>query len=814
MIVDRAVLARSSAFMLKKVGSDFLQHHAGYGCDATLWPQAVALEPEYVPLGSAQDKATGVVTYHPAPPLQRLSIWISAGHVFTWERAELFIQQLSALKALAGFEIKGNSKKIALNLLCTEHDRPIVETAFTGRLKNCRLSHDAFEKPSCGHTDQVALRDYYPAPPFYKLLTRNDELKITPFEVLVSALARIEPPAVGIYQVVFKPVEPEHNWHETIKLLFDMEYSVKLADNPGLAVRYLQQKPSAPLNTMATSSECKAHNDKALFAAAVRIAVVGDNAEQHILSLGSFTNLFQHGGKTLNFLNKTDYLALFNCTQVLKMLEQAVVYRPGFLLNSSELSGFVHVPPDSVFEDCTIDFNSFELLSEVPEELQHGLVIGSVSAVGSTQKVCLNPGLRSCHCHLIGKPIKGKSTLMANMSSSDIKAGEGVAVIDPHGDLAKKVLCLIPKDCIEKVIYLDFSDPNWIPIWNPIRCPAGGDIARITRDFIGILKSFITGWGDRMEHLLSHSIYGLMHLPGSSLLDVANILRFGNESKDLIRSILQVTDTQESRQFWLNDFKGYSAADLGPPKHKLSKFLLGGPVSYMLSQPDSSFDFRHIMDSGMILIVNLSELGSETCNILGAFLVALMHITALGRSQIPHNARRPFHIYLDEAHRFVTKSLEKMIAETRKYNVDLTLAHQYFKQFAPDVADALCIVGTTIAFNVDFRDAIALSKAFQKKVAPEEFGDLDRGQAFMQCGNRIVRIDTCGPLEVGDSHFYQEIVEYSHKHYYKHISQIKQIIARRRDRFNKPYADLSVHPDLLNRNEDQIKERYYYERLQ
>jgi len=813
MIMDKAVLARSSAFMLKKIGTDFLWHQARCGCDATLWPQAVSLEPEYVPLGSERGKSSGVVTYQPAPALQRLSIWISPDHVFNWDRAELVIQQLSALKALAGFEIVGNCQKIALNLLCTEFDRPIVETSFTGRLKNCRLSPYTFDKLFCRHNDQLALRDYYPTPPFYRLLTRNDELKITPFEVLVSALARIAPPTIGIYQVVFKPVEPEHNWHETIKRLLDMEYTVKLADNPGLAVRNPQQMPSGHLGSMASFSECKAHNDKSLFAAAVRMAVVGDQAEQHILSLGSFTNLFQHGGKRLNFLEKPDYLSHFNRAQVLTMLEQAIVYRPGFLLNSSELSGFVHVPPDNIFEGCTTEFNSFELLSEVPPELKNGLVIGSVSTVGATQKVCLDPQLRSCHCHLIGKPIKGKSTLMENMILSDIKAGEGVAVIDPHGDLAEKLLCLIPQDCIEKVIYLDFSDPNWIPIWNPIRCPDSSDVARITDNFIGILKSFITGWGDRMEHLLRHSIYGLMHLPGSSLLDVANILRSSEESKDLISSILQVTDTQESRQFWLNDFKGYSAADLGPPKHKLSKFLLGGTVALMLSQPDSSFDFRHIMDNGMILIVNLSELGSEICNILGAFMVALMHITALGRSKLSINHRRPFHIFLDEAPRFVTDSLEKIIAETRKYKVDLTLAHQYFKQFAPDVADALCIVGTTIAFNVDYRDAIALSKAFQKKISPEEFGELDRGQAFMHCGSHVVKIDTCGPLEIGDKHFYQEIIEYSHKHYYKHVSQIKQAIARRRDRFNKPYADLSGCPDTLNDNENQVQERYHYERL-
>ena len=194
-------------------------------------------------------------------------------------------------------------------------------------------------------------------------------------------------------------------------------------------------------------------------------------------------------------------------------------------------------------------------------------------------------------------------------------------------------------------------------------------------------------------------------------------------------------------------------------------------------------------------------------------MVALMHMAALGRSQIAEDKRRPFHIYVDEAHRFVTESLEDIIAETCKYNVDLTLAHQYFTQFKPNVADALCTVGTTIAFNVDYRDAIVLSKVFQKKVEPEEFGNLSIGQAFVRSGNHIVKVDTPEPAEISRENCRQQIIDFSRRKYYQPLSKIKQNMARHNDRFDKQYSDLSTNPILMEQLKNHTNERFNYDRL-
>jgi len=132
---------------------------------------------------------------------------------------------------------------------------------------------------------------------------------------------------------------------------------------------------------------------------------------------------------------------------------------------------------------------------------------------------------------------------------------------------------------------------------------------------------------------------------------------------------LEVIENEEARKFWQHDFIRYRSDEFGPPKHKLSKLLVSGTISLMLSQPNSRFNFRQAMDDRMIFLGNLSKLGTEVREILGGFILAILHATALGRCDTPPERRKVFHVYLDEAHRFVTDALEDVIAETRKYGV-------------------------------------------------------------------------------------------------------------------------------------------------
>lgn len=201
------------------------------------------------------------------------------------------------------------------------------------------------------------------------------------------------------------------------------------------------------------------------------------------------------------------------------------------------------------------------------------------------------------------------------------------------------------------------------------------------------------------------------------------------------------------------------------------------------------------MDEGMILLVNLSNIGSMIREILGCFILSLLHLAALSRSNLPIEDRKQFHIHCDEAHRFMTDSLEDLISETRKYFVSLNLAHQYMSQFGKRKTDAFSSVGSTIIFNVDSRDAHYLAKDLKKLVDVDGIISLDVYEAIARIGTDIVRLKTLPPLEVPANHFRSRIIEESRKRYYKPAHEIKKWIRHRGKRWGSPYTPLTSVPN-------------------
>ncbi len=185
--------------------------------------------------------------------------------------------------------------------------------------------------------------------------------------------------------------------------------------------------------------------------------------------------------------------------------------------------------------------------------------IGRCEYAGNESPVCVPLELRRRSTHIIGRPGYVKSTTMGRIILDDIDKGFGVAVLDPHGDLIEDLLCLIKKEHVEKTIYFDPGDPDFVSLWNPLKRSPGQDVSRTADNLVAAIKSVVTGWGDRLEHLLRHGLYALLQLPNSTLLDLSDLLSRGaDESKPLHKEILEVVDNQTARQFLKNDFGRYS----------------------------------------------------------------------------------------------------------------------------------------------------------------------------------------------------------------------------------------------------------------
>ena len=810
MSIERALIAQAQPYMVGSRLRSIIREEISKGCRPDVLRKTVSLEPRFEPIWTAENSVDTKKEPHwttetpiPGQDLVRLQAWVSPEYKFDWNHSERFIKQIQATSFRVGFEVAGNCDGIVIGFLLHHIDLPIITAAFNGEFELCELT--TLEKgPLNGLTGQTwgaaLFRDYFPPPPYSHLLTRPQELHVSPLIPLITALSTIEAPAVGIYQALFQPVPSNHNWHRNVEILLDIEYTVKLHNELRSPQKFAQQAPSGDLHHMAFEVESKANNDKAFYAAALRIAVVdaGDKARDLLSSLSTFISLFQHGGRPLGYLTEREYAGILPAAQIRDMFLLGLTYRPGFLVNSLELTGPVHIPSLAADDYRPIPIACLETLPVRNLELFTGTWIGTCAYAGVSQRVCTPVGVRGRHTHLIGASGSGKSTTEEHMILDDIEKGYGVGVLDPHGDMVERLLYLIPEQHVKRVIYFNPADPDWVPLWNPLDRIPGQEIGRTANDLVTAIKSFVEsgGWGDRLENILRNMIFGLLHVPGGTFLDISKLLRNKSKTNEgLIRQILKAVDNQTARQFWEHDYRGYGKNDLSPPINKLSKLLISGPISLMLSQPENRFNFRKIMDQGNILLINLSNMGVTVRQVLGCFILSNLHLSALSRSDIPIDDRKQFHIYCDEAHNFFTDSLENLIAETRKYRVSLALAHQYLSQFnSKKKRDALSTVGSSIIFKVDKRDADYLAKDLQGKVRAEDLVSLGVGEAFVRIGTDIVKIKTRAPLEIPDTHFRDRIIEDSRRKYCKPAYEVRKWIRHCNDRWLEPYAPLNPAP--------------------
>jgi len=823
MSFERALISQTGSYVVSSRLKNAIENEIAKGCSSDISIQPVSLEPNFDPIWAIPNVRRPIQTdYSFENPIDldnlvRRQIWISPEQEFDWNNSELFIKQIQTILHPLGFEVAGNSDMIMMSFTCHKIDFPVINAAFQGVFESCELSkidNNPFSGLKEESWNNTCFRDYFPHPPYYNLLTRPSEIKTSPLRPLLIALSNVNAPAVGFYQALFQPVSPERNWHRNVEILLDLEYNLKLQSGFHLPQRYSQQAPSGDLRHMAMDLENKAHNDKPFFTLAIRVGIVGggDNSESTLSPISTFTSLFQHGGRPLSYITQERYKSILNPGQIGDMFKLGIVHRPGFLVNSWELTGPVHIPPMVENSQRKVSIQILETLTITNPELLSGTWIGTCDYAGKSQKACIPQTIREKGVHLIGKSGMGKSSTEEHMILDDIENGDGVAVLDPHNDLIERLLRLIPEQHVERVIYFDPGDPDWIPCFNPLIKIIGQDVGRATNDIVAAIESFVSrgGWGDRLENILRNIIYALLELSNGTFLNVSNLLR--NKSKDnesIRRQIIASTDNETVRQFWLHDYQKYSKAEMSPPINKLSKLLVSGTPSLMLSQPENRFNIRKIMDEGMIFLINLSNVDVIIKHVLGCFILSLFHLNALTRSSIAPHERRQFHIHCDEAHQFVTDSIENLIAETRKYGVSLNLANQYLSQFGKRKIDALSSIGTSIIFNVNKDDSQFLIKTLQNKVKNEDVVSLKEYEAIARIGTDIVKIKTRPPRNLPVKNFRDQIIEESRRKYYKPVSEIKSWLKKQGGKLYPSVPPLVFTPERLS--DGSIKEFVYDE---
>ncbi|HEX3036007.1 MAG TPA: type IV secretion system DNA-binding domain-containing protein [Thermodesulfobacteriota bacterium] len=324
---------------------------------------------------------------------------------------------------------------------------------------------------------------------------------------------------------------------------------------------------------------------------------------------------------------------------------------------------------------------------------------------------------RRAHMYIIGKTGTGKSTLIKNLITQSLYKRDGLALLDPHGDLVEDILNFIPEERIEDVIYInpwDIQHPVGFNVLEGVNTPQGRHL--IASELISVFKKLWSdSWGPRTEHILRNSVLALTEYPGSTLLDLSRILIDNNFRKTVL---LYVRDPKV-KEFWNKEFDKYPARfrteAIAPIQNKTGAFLGNPIVRSIVGQKKSSFNMREVMDTGKVLLLNLAKgrIGEDTSMLLGSLFIIKMYLAALSRADTPEEKRRDFYLFIDEFQNFATAGFPDMFVELRKYKLCVTAANQYLDQVDKKLASSIIgNVGTIIAFRLGAIDAEYLAKEF------------------------------------------------------------------------------------------------------
>lgn len=343
---------------------------------------------------------------------------------------------------------------------------------------------------------------------------------------------------------------------------------------------------------------------------------------------------------------------------------------------------------------------------------------------------------RLTHIYIIGKSGVGKSNLLQNMAISDIQNGKGIAVLDPHGDIAVDLLDFIPKERTKDVIYFNPSD-NEFPIgFNPLWNVPESFHHLVASGIISTFKKIWSeSWGPRLEHILRFCLLTLLQHKNATLLDIQPLLT----NREFRFHVLSNIKTTFILEFWHNEFEKFSPAlraeAISPILNKVGIFQTSEPLRKIVGQKESTLDIKTLMEKGQILIANLSkgQLGEEVSSMLGSILVTAIQLSALARSNVPETDRKRFYLYVDEVHSFVSLSFADILAEARKYALGLFMAHQYIDQLPERIRVAIFgNVGTIVSFRIGAEDAKHLSQEFYPYFSESDLVHLPRYSMYLK----------------------------------------------------------------------------------
>lgn len=639
---------------------------------------------------------------------------VPQGEKIEFSNQHELLLMLASTRYNVSLEIIGTGDSITVQIVCDESESVQIHEYIKLYLpkviinKQTRYIDEAWIIGTYSNIVYLALEDEFMRP-----LATDAKPNIDPLTGLYATLEQVRNGEMAMMQIVFQGTQ--NAWHTSIiRSVTDFQDRPFFADDETM-LPMAKEKTSAPL-----------------FGVSIRLVAHSKDSERNRELLnGMYLGMTNSNPEVYNTLipMRID-IPYDNQARDIIMRTSHVL---GMLLNSKELVSLVHLPFASVqASKLQKNVRRTKLLPEIHAHNIYTLGINEHYGISQTIGLILEERLR--HVHIIGSTGSGKSNLLTHLIKQDIVNGNGVCVIDPHGDLIDSVIGHIPEHRLKDVILIDPSDTEYSIGLNLLSAKSYNEQMVLESDLVSVFKRQSTSWGDQMTSVLSNAINAFLESnKGGTLLDLRRFLVDTTFRNDFLKTV----NDETVHTYWKHEFPVLKNNSIAPILTRLDTFLRPKVLRTMMMQR-KGIDFDDVMNNKKILLVKLSQglIGEQNSYLLGTLIISKLNQFAQARQQVDSDKRVPFFLYIDEFQNFITDSLSSILSGARKYGLGLVLAHQSMEQVNTkdkEVAESiLSNPYTRICFRLGDSDAKKLESSF----ASFESYDLQN----QKVGDAIVRI--------------------------------------------------------------------------
>ena len=456
------------------------------------------------------------------------------------------------------------------------------------------------------------------------------------------------------------------------------------------------------------------------------------------------------------------------------------------ILCSEELGSLFHFPHIHYNQSSHIAWQNFKIApvpSNIPAE---GLLLGHNTYRGVTKEIRMKREDRFRHFYVIGQTGTGKSSILQVMIRQDFKNGDGCCIIDPHGSLIEDLIPFIPRERADDVIYFNPADMDRPMGLNLLEGGTPEEQELVAMDAMNIMVKLFGEeiFGPRIQDYFRNGCLTLMADPeGGAITDIVRLFTDDDYQKYKVEKVKNPI----VRSFWENQMAKTGAREKQEMipyfAAKFGQFVTNTMMRNIIGQTKSAFNFFDIMQSGKILLMNLSkgETGETNSKLLGMIVVSKLQQAALRRQHVDKKDRKDFFLYIDEFQNYVTDSIEVILSEARKYRLGLCMAHQYLDQLddkggglnkkSSAIKSAVFgNVGSMMAYKIGAQDSEYMGKEFAPVFSQQDLVNLDKFKAVMK-----LSIDTqpSRPFSITPVNPYTEKGDMQAAEAFKQLSRLK-----------------------------------------